>query len=236
MDKILTWPLLAPVAGYCLLRLSHLRYMVGLQSGYHLLFLSLFFGIVSMGLVAIALGVCQGKELTIKGLLPTDDEEFFRIWISDIALILFWGACYWIWNQFKSEEAVTKVELKVAKEYGEKVVYFLGKSMIKKTLAQVSMEGGKEYFGYVSAIPTPLPMWGLWGVHKEVSIRVVRYEFPNRATGEITIVNYSSYLYAEEDTPVIHIPLDKIESVGTLSPDDAAHELSRDDRINVDNN
>lgn len=206
MDKFLTWSLLAPVAGYWFLRLSHLRYTVGLQSGYSLLFLSLLTGIVSMIVVAVGFGVYQGKELTIEGLLPATDAEFLRIWMVDIAVITLWGSGYWIWNRFKSEEAITERRLKIAEEYGEKIVCFLGESMMSKTPVQVSMGDDKEYVGYVSAIPTPLPMWGFWGVNKEVSILAVR----------------------EEDTPVIHIPLDKIESVGTLPPDDAAHDLGGD--------
>ncbi len=212
MDKILTWSLLVPVAGYWFLMLSRFRFMVGLQSGYHLLFLSLLSGIVSMTVVAVGVALLLGSELSF----PVSTEEFFFVWVIDIALItLLFGTTYLIENRLMSRKKITKRELKIANRLGEKIICFLGEAMANYDIVQLSLGNGRTCIGVVTKVPTPLPVWGVASIKKEVSILLAGYEFHDPATGKITKTGTSEGEHvSEKDRVEIHIPLDRIEFAG----------------------
>lgn len=193
--------------------LSPLRFATGLQSGYHLFFLSLFAGVVSMSLTAVGVDVLQGNEL----LFPGTIEKFFRIWVIDIALItLVFGTTYLVENHLISRENRTKRELKIADKLGEKIVCFLGEAMISKDYAQLSIGNGRTCVGIITKIPTPLPMWGVPNTQKEVSMFLVFSEFLDPVTGEVTRrgLGDGKKFISQEDYVELHIPLSQIEFAG----------------------
>ncbi len=224
MDEILTWSLLVPVAGYWFLMLSRFRFMVGLQSGYHLLFLSLLAGIVSMCLVAVGFDVLRGSEPSF----PVSTREFFLVWTIDIALItLIFGPIYLVENRLMAREKITKRELKVAGRLGEKIVCFLGEAMISDNPVQLSIGNGRTLIGVVTEVPTPLPIWGLPSTKKEVSILLMHSESLDPVTGEVTRkdVYKGEEFINREDYTEIYIPLDRIEFAGLYGRGDDIQRL-----------
>ena len=225
MNEILTWSVLVPVAGYWFLILSPFRFMTALQSGYHLFFRSLFAGVVSMCLVSVGIDVYQGNELF---LLPETGEEFLYIWVIDVALVtLIFGTMYIIDDKLISKEKRTRRELEIADKLGEKIVCFLGKAMINYKLVQLSIGNGRSCIGYVTKIPTPLPVRGIPSTAKEVSFLLIRYEFLDFATGEITKQDaYKGEIVRKEDHVEMHLPLSQVEFAGLYGDDEDIRRLA----------